>query len=205
MATSGPVSAMRHFVCRNRGSVFYGWRGHVCRRRWNRRCRRALRASWQDDEASQLPARPSLRWLRGRGRIWEHRDVWRSRVQRFQHLRLLVPSLPTRRRRAMRRTSRCATRCSSRSTGPGAGSRRLTEATARGSLRSAAWTSRSSRTRWSRSCGASGSDKSTLLHLLGGIATADAGTIHFDGHDLGAMPDVAALSARYVAVNHAVA
>ncbi|RII20790.1 Lipoprotein-releasing system ATP-binding protein LolD [Streptomyces sp. YIM 130001] len=37
--------------------------------------------------------------------------------------------------------------------------------------------------------GPSGSGKSTLLHCLAGIVTPDAGTIHFDGHELSAMSD----------------
>ncbi|MET1075220.1 MAG: ABC transporter ATP-binding protein [Umezawaea sp.] len=38
--------------------------------------------------------------------------------------------------------------------------------------------------------GPSGSGKSTLLHCLAGIIAPDAGTITYDGRDLGSMPDV---------------
>ncbi|WNV82424.1 ABC transporter ATP-binding protein [Umezawaea sp. Da 62-37] len=38
--------------------------------------------------------------------------------------------------------------------------------------------------------GPSGSGKSTLLHCLAGIVAPDAGTITYDGRDLGGMPDV---------------
>src|SRR5262245_42364248 len=44
--------------------------------------------------------------------------------------------------------------------------------------------------------GASGVGKSTLLHLLGGLDTADSGTVVIDGQDLGAMPDQARVAFR---------
>lgn len=39
--------------------------------------------------------------------------------------------------------------------------------------------------------GDSGVGKSTLLHLLGGLDRADAGSLHFDGHDLLALSGAA--------------
>jgi lipoprotein-releasing system ATP-binding protein len=44
--------------------------------------------------------------------------------------------------------------------------------------------------------GASGVGKSTLLHLLGGLDRADAGSVVIDGQDLGAMPDQARVAFR---------
>ncbi|TDE00573.1 ABC transporter ATP-binding protein [Jiangella asiatica] len=37
--------------------------------------------------------------------------------------------------------------------------------------------------------GPSGAGKSTLLHILGTLDQADSGTVHIDGHDVGAMND----------------
>ncbi|WP_050929534.1 ABC transporter ATP-binding protein [Aestuariivita boseongensis] len=50
--------------------------------------------------------------------------------------------------------------------------------------------------------GESGSGKSTLLHLVGGLDTADGGTIRFDGRDITALDDTgrAALRRRDVGV-----
>jgi lipoprotein-releasing system ATP-binding protein len=44
--------------------------------------------------------------------------------------------------------------------------------------------------------GASGVGKSTLLHVLGGLDRADAGTVVIDGADLTALPDPAVVSFR---------
>lgn len=48
--------------------------------------------------------------------------------------------------------------------------------------------------------GESGSGKSTLLHLIGGLDTADAGTIFLDGHDIAQMDDAGRAAVRRASV-----